>query len=58
MSQRLIPQPALSRALQRRLSTPAVSHDFDVVGDPPPAKRVQAAEQTPKKPDQSAPPSE
>jgi hypothetical protein len=41
MSQRIIPQPALSRALQRRLSMPAVDHGFDVVSDPPPAKRLQ-----------------
>lgn len=45
MSQRMIPQPALSRALLRRLSVPAVDHGFDVVSDPPPAKRVQEPEQ-------------
>jgi len=48
MSQRIIPQPALSRALLRRLSVPAVDHGFDVVSDPPPAKRVQEPEQAPK----------
>jgi hypothetical protein len=48
MSQRIIPQPALSRALQRRLSVPAVDHGFDVVSDPPPAQRVQEPEKAPK----------
>jgi hypothetical protein len=52
MSQRIIPQPALSRALQRRLSVPAPGgfgdHGFDVVSDPPPAQRVQEPEQAPK----------
>ncbi len=48
MSQRIIPQPALSRALQRRLSIPVLDHGFDVVSDPPPAKRVQESEQEPK----------
>jgi hypothetical protein len=45
MSQRLIPQPALSRALQRRLSTPVGDHGFDVVSDPPPVPRVQKTEE-------------
>lgn len=45
MSQRIIPQPVLSRALLRRLSVPAVDHGFDVVSDPPPARRVQQTEE-------------
>jgi hypothetical protein len=48
MSQHIVPQPVLSRALQRRLSTPAGSgfggHDFDVISDPPPAPPAQEAE--------------
>jgi len=47
MSQRIVPQPALSRALQRRLSTPAISHDFDVVSDTPPPRNVQKVEEVP-----------
>jgi len=47
ITQRIVPQPLLSRALQRRLSTPAIGHDFDVVSDPPPAKRVQEVENAP-----------
>lgn len=45
MSQRIIPQPALSRALQRRLSMPVLDHGFDVVSDVPPARRVQEAQE-------------
>lgn len=52
MSQRIIPQPALRRASLRHLSTPAVSHDFDVVSDPPPARRIAPAEQAEQKPDE------
>ena len=48
MSQRMIPQPALSRALQRRLSIPVLDHGFDVVSDAPPAKRVQEPDPEPK----------
>jgi hypothetical protein len=48
MSQRLIPQPALSRALQRRLSTPVGDHGFDVVSDPPPASPKQETDKEPK----------
>ena len=47
MSQRIIPQPALSRALLRRLSVPAVDHGFDVVSDPPPAHRLSEPKQEP-----------
>ncbi len=47
MSQRIIPQPTLSRALQRRLSIPVLDHGFDVVSDPPPAQRAQEPEQEP-----------
>lgn len=50
MSQRIVPQPALSRALLRRLSVPSVGHDFDVISDPPPAKRTQEPESAPKEP--------
>ncbi len=45
MSQRIIPQPALSCALQRRLSVPEIGHGFDVVSDPPPARRVPQTEE-------------
>lgn len=45
MSQRIIPQPALSRALLRRLSVPEIGHGFDVVSDPPPARRAQQTEE-------------
>jgi hypothetical protein len=48
MSQRIIPQPALSRALQRRLSMPAVDHGFDVVSDPPPVQRAEEPEKAQK----------
>ena len=56
MSQRIIPQPALSRALQRRLSMPVLDHGFDVVSDPPPAQRVQEPEKEPKGPDDAPQP--
>lgn len=46
MSQRIVPQPALSRALQRRLSMPVLDHGFDVVSDAPPAKRVQELQES------------
>lgn len=55
MFQRIIPQPALSRALQRRLSTPAVSHDFDVVSDAPPPKRAQEPNKDPEGADDARP---
>ncbi|HWA48975.1 MAG TPA: hypothetical protein VG742_11905 [Dongiaceae bacterium] len=45
MSQRIVSQTTLSRALQRRLSMPVLDHGFDVVSDPPPAKRVPEPEQ-------------
>jgi hypothetical protein len=45
ITQRIIPQPTLSRALQRRLSVPEIGHAFDVVSDPPPARRVQQTEE-------------
>jgi hypothetical protein len=51
MSQRIVPQPALSRALQRRLSIPVLDHGFDVVSDAPPAKRVQEPDKEPKEAD-------
>lgn len=52
ITQRIIPQPALSRALQRRLSMPAVDHGFDVVSDPPPADQVAEGPEKPAEPPQ------
>ena len=53
MSQRIIPQPALSRALQRRLSMPVLDHGFDVVSDPPPAQRAEPVEEAAEPPKQT-----
>lgn len=66
MSQPIVPKPvspSVPRSILRRLSAADVSHDFDVISDAPPPRRIvretlQVAAQESQPPAQAAPASE